>query len=198
MKVLFDEGILFEGCDRYLYDYDRLAEEVQTRPSLLMDTFPRSIGEIPLKALYNLDAVQLAVWGGELSHLLEDLEAYTADGYTVCVLARHPSGPAGRWRVIFSTGDTRRLRRGLLRLRPRAGVCAPGSLSAGFEYPGIKLAVITQGRVGAALKKRRKPKQKSDPIRSLADLTPGDYVVHATHGIGIFEGIIKREIHGVV
>ena len=198
MKVLFDEGILFEGCDRYLYDYDRLAEEVQTRPSLLMDTFPRSIGEIPLKALYNLDAVQLAVWGGELSHLLEDLEAYTADGYTVCVLAGTERAGRALAGDLLDRGYRAGYAEDFSAFAPGRVYVLPGSLSAGFEYPGIKLAVITQGRVGAALKKRRKPKQKSDPIRSLADLTPGDYVVHATHGIGIFEGIIKREIHGVV
>ena len=26
----------------------------------------------------------------------------------------------------------------------------------------------------------------------------GDYAVHVSHGIGIFEGIVKRDIHGVV
>ena len=46
------------------------------RPTLFMDTFTRSIGDIPLKGLYNIDAVQLAVWGGELAHLTEDLDAY--------------------------------------------------------------------------------------------------------------------------
>ena len=31
MKVLFEEGVLFEGCDRYLMDYDRIAEEAAVR-----------------------------------------------------------------------------------------------------------------------------------------------------------------------
>ncbi len=32
----------------------------------------------------------------------------------------------------------------------------------------------------------------------MAELTPGDYVVHITHGIGIYEGIHKLEIQGLV
>src|SRR5699024_8371733 len=45
----------------------------------------------------------------------------------------------------------------------------------------------------------RAPKQKKGGhIKNLSDLNVGDYVVHVSHGIGIFEGIVKREIHGVV
>ena len=46
--------------------------------------------------------------------------------------------------------------------------------------------------------RKHKAAKKGDAIKSLADLTPGDYVVHVAHGIGVFEGIIKRDIHGVV
>ncbi|MEG1870298.1 MAG: CarD family transcriptional regulator, partial [Oscillospiraceae bacterium] len=38
---------------------------------------------------------------------------------------------------------------------------------------------------------------KKSGLKSISDLTVGDYVVHISHGIGIFEGIVKREIHGV-
>ena len=198
MKVLFEEGVLFEGCDRYLMDYDRIAEEAAVRPTLFMDTFTRSIGDIPLKGLYNIDAVQLAVWGGELAHLTEDLDAYLDSGYTVCILAGTEKAGRALTSDLVGKGYNADYAADLPALTPKKVYVLPGSLSAGFEYPEIRLAVFTHGRVGASLKKRRKTKQKSDPIRSLADLTPGDYVVHVTHGIGVFEGIIKREIHGVV
>ena len=198
MKVLFEEGVLFEGCDRYLMDYDRIAKEAAVRPTLFMDTFTRSIGDIPLKGLYNIDAVQLAVWGGELAHLTEDLDAYLDSGYTVCILAGTEKAGRALASDLVGKGYNADYAADLPALTPKKVYVLPGSLSAGFEYPEIRLAVFTHGRVGASLKKRRKTKQKSDPIRSLADLTPGDYVVHVTHGIGVFEGIIKREIHGVV
>ena len=198
MKILFEEGVLFEGCDRYLMDYDCIAEEAALHPTLFLDTFTRSIGDIPLKELYNIDAVQLAVWGGELAHLTEDLDAYLDSGYTICILAGTEKAGRALTSDLVGKGYNADYAADLPALTPKKVYVLPGSLSAGFEYPEIKLAVFTHGRVGASLKKRRKAKQKSDPIRSLADLTPGDYVVHVTHGIGVFEGIIKREIHGVV
>ena len=198
MKILFEEGVLFEGCDRYLMDYDCIAEEAALHPTLFLDTFTRSIGDIPLKEMYNIDAVQLAVWGGELAHLTEDLDAYLDSGYTICILAGTEKAGRALTSDLVGKGYNADYAADLPALTPKKVYVLPGSLSAGFEYPEIKLAVFTHGRVGASLKKRRKAKQKSDPIRSLADLTPGDYVVHVTHGIGVFEGIIKREIHGVV
>ena len=133
-----------------------------------------------------------------LAHLTEDLDAYLDSGYTICILAGTEKAGRALTSDLVGKGYNADYAADLPALTPKKVYVLPGSLSAGFEYPEIKLAVFTHGRVGASLKKRRKAKQKSDPIRSLADLTPGDYVVHVTHGIGVFEGIIKREIHGVV
>ena len=72
-----------------------------------------------------------------------------------------------------------------------------GTLSAGMEYPQLKLAIISHAKTGVS--RTRAPKQKKGGhIKNLSDLNVGDYVVHVSHGIGIFEGIVKREIHGVV
>ena len=50
----------------------------------------------------------------------------------------------------------------------------------------------------AAVKTKKKKRDKnSREISSLSELSPGDYVVHATHGIGLFEGIHKLEMNGV-
>ena len=49
----------------------------------------------------------------------------------------------------------------------------------------------------AVRRKRRKKKNKAEEIRSLADITEGDLVVHSGHGIGRFIGIRKLEMDGV-
>ncbi len=61
---------------------------------------------------------------------------------------------------------------------------------------------MTHGRTnvsGDSSKRKKKKKDKnSKEIYSLAELSMGDYVVHSTHGIGIFEGIHKIELQGIV
>lgn len=49
-------------------------------------------------------------------------------------------------------------------------------------------------RAGSVRKKKHK---RGEEIRTLSDITPGDLVVHALHGIGRFLGIRKLELEGV-
>ena len=78
---------------------------------------------------------------------------------------------------------------------------AVGALSAGAEYPQLRLAVLTEGQLTAAAAGRpgakRIKKDSRQKLLSYTDLTPGDLVVHTHHGIGRFEGIRKMPVDGV-
>lgn len=74
-----------------------------------------------------------------------------------------------------------------------------GLLHEGFIQHSIKLALITQEDLyGPARIVRRQPFQHraGQAISRLSDLSEGDPVVHRTHGIGIFKGLIKQEVGG--
>ena len=69
-----------------------------------------------------------------------------------------------------------------------------GNLHRGFEYPLLKLVIITEGDLFGVEKKRRKRKKaayEGTKIASFSDLAVGDYVVHEDHGLGIYLGIEK-------
>jgi transcription-repair coupling factor (superfamily II helicase) len=67
-----------------------------------------------------------------------------------------------------------------------------GNLANGFEYPKIKLLVIcdTEFQSGArsAARRAKKP-QPGAKIEYFTDLRVGDFVVHQSHGIGVFAGL---------
>ena len=69
-----------------------------------------------------------------------------------------------------------------------------------MEYPGIRLAVLTDAQL-IGNKTRKKSEKKLPPgrqkIESCADLSVGDYVVHESHGIGRFAGIVKMQVDGL-
>ncbi|MBQ5841772.1 MAG: transcription-repair coupling factor [Clostridia bacterium] len=72
----------------------------------------------------------------------------------------------------------------------------------GFELPRANFVLYTDTdtlqNVSARRKERvRKKVTKSERIASYADLTFGDLVVHANHGIGRFEGITNLTANGV-
>ncbi len=196
LKILFEEGLCFPGCDRYCEGFSRVLAATEKR-GIILDTFARTFADISLREIYSVRALQMAPWGGELPPLLEDIQGYVNRGFSVMVLAGTDKGATALVDDLVQEGIDAHLFRGEGVYRGGQVLVSGGHLSSGFEYPEIKFALIAHLRT-AGTKKKFKTKAAGDAIRSLSDLTPGDYVVHVTHGIGVFEGIIKREIQGVV
>ena len=58
--------------------------------------------------------------------------------------------------------------------------------------------MLTEGRAVSRRTARKGKKSNRDRVKSYADLTPGDLVVHEHHGIGRFIGTERMEIDGAV
>ncbi|MBI5755909.1 MAG: transcription-repair coupling factor [Nitrospirae bacterium] len=73
-----------------------------------------------------------------------------------------------------------------------------GLLAAGFIYPAVSLAILTEEEIfGKRTKRRPLPKQKARSfLTSFRDLRHGDYVVHLQHGIGQYNGLIRKILSG--
>lgn len=85
-----------------------------------------------------------------------------------------------------------------LELTPKAVLVVKGLLTEGFELPHCKLVVVTEGNIfGRQKRKLRKKAPKGSEISYFTDLTPGDYVVHAVHGIGKYVGLKTIETDGI-
>ena len=81
---------------------------------------------------------------------------------------------------------------------PDKGIIVTTSIQQVWSFPTAGFGIITHGRyTGTATTKRRKNKHAQE-LYSLSELTVGDYIVHASHGIGVFEGIHKINMQGVV
>ncbi|MGX9132865.1 transcription-repair coupling factor [Rummeliibacillus sp. JY-2-4R] len=117
----------------------------------------------------------------------------------------------GKFTVLFVTEDEKRLPTIQTTLEDydihiqignpqEEGIFAiTGQLSAGFELPLQRLALVTEEELF-----KQKPKKKSRPqkmtnaerIKSYTEIKPGDYVVHVHHGIGKYIGIETLEVNG--
>jgi transcription-repair coupling factor (superfamily II helicase) len=75
-----------------------------------------------------------------------------------------------------------------------------GHVKRGFEYPLLKFVVITESDIFGAQKKKKKRRRQFEgqKIQDFAELKVGDYVVHETHGLGIYQGIEKVEMNGTI
>src|SRR5579862_463266 len=73
------------------------------------------------------------------------------------------------------------------------------AIHSGFILPDGKVAVFTEHEIFGRLKRRGIAKRKrfnSISQKELQQLKPGDYIVHADHGIGTFSGLTKISVGG--
>ncbi len=194
---LLEEGVLFPALCRYYDDFSALAARLEGGGGIVMDTFARSAVDIRLRDLLDVTAVQLSSWGGEMDLLLEDVRGYLSRGYFVRVFAGTAKAANTLAADLLREGVAAHFSAG--EPDPVGGTLAvtAGTLSAGMEYPQIKFACLTHQKHRTGVSARRRRHKKGEALKSISDLTPGDYVVHTEHGIGIFEGIIKREMYGI-
>ena len=75
-----------------------------------------------------------------------------------------------------------------------------GSLQSGFEMPQDHLVVVTEKEIFQKVKRKKARRQtitNAERLKSYNELKPGDYVVHANHGIGKYIGMETLEVDGV-
>jgi transcription-repair coupling factor (superfamily II helicase) len=74
-----------------------------------------------------------------------------------------------------------------------------GPLTRGVALPADGLVIVTEEEIfGTRVHRRRERSQSKDVTRpfleDLRSLAPGDYVVHAEHGIGRYQGLVHRHV----
>ena len=188
---------------RLLLSQSEWLSELERFPVCMMEALPTSRYPLNPRTLLTINAKQLSAYGGSLDAAAGDLEHYRSAGFGALLLC----GNAARARNLQRMLQERDLPAALDfegESLPGPGEIrlAVGALSAGAEYPQLSLAILTEGQLTAAFDRKttaKRPAKKDNrqKLLSYTDLTPGDLVVHAHHGIGRFEGMRKMPVDGV-
>ncbi|MBI5644108.1 MAG: transcription-repair coupling factor [Deltaproteobacteria bacterium] len=152
----------------------------------------------------NLDLKQeIAFRKGEelLSPLAKRVNEWLQDNKRV-YLSAHNKGQAERTRELLEGYN---LTPGIIKgseiaLRSESEFkIAIGSVSTGFRLPLESLAVISEEEVFGERVKRRAPSSNKLEafMTQLQDLSAGDLIVHAHHGIGLYKGLKRLGIDGI-
>ena len=195
----FKDGTLCRGFETYSLNFNYFIEILTQHPTVFMDTFASGSYDLPLKELVSFSAKQLGLWNGSIKYLTDDLNSYLEQNYTVVVLSGTEKGAANTAENLRKENFPAQLLSNPDESLPQGLFVMPGALSSGFEFTGEKFALITLGLSNSykPSKRLRRKSKNGQEIYSLSELQKGDYVVHSTHGIGIFGGVQKMDVHGV-
>lgn len=202
MSHRLEQGYILPGQADLLFSSKTVLAECHTSHSIFMTGLDQRLPGMTPKAKYSLTGKNLNSYQNSFEILIKDLTRWKKDGYRVVLLS------ASRTRASRLAGD---LREYDLRafcpedagrpVTPGEIMVTYGKLHKGFEYPLIKFVVITEGDmfgVEKRKKKRKKYNYEGKKISSFSELSVGDYVVHESHGLGIYKGIEKIEQDHVI
>ncbi len=197
---LLEEGLVSPKHSKFWLDFAELAEKTAFRHTVILDSFTSGSYDKPVKTIVNLSAKQLPSCSGSLDALISDISHYRELNYSVLVLAGSRSTALHLSELLSAGGVPAAVDLSDPDLPVEAKVLITvKKLSAGFEYPSLRLAVISEGQAAQTPAEKRKKSGKrsaAERIRSYSDLTPGDLIVHEHHGIGRFSGIERMTVDG--
>ena len=198
-KTLMERGELDPACTTLARSFPQLCSRLEDFPLVYLDSFTMSSYPTPPRDLRSLMAKQLPSFGGSMETALQDLSHYQHQGFSTLVLV------SGEQRALDLQGLLReqKIRSAVdftCKALPKAGeiLITLGGLSAGMEYPGMGLAVLTEGgRPGPKKPKARRAATNRQKLKSFTDLVPGDLVVHEHYGVGRYVAMVKMPVNGV-
>ena len=150
---------------------------------------------------------QINVYKSELEILKNDIEKWQKENKNIVVLAGEKEAAEKAKELIGlgnmasnATTDFTPVPKGDKNVTSVTGTkVTTGGLSSGFECYDANLVVISLSDAleGEVKKKKSSPTFRQGEKIVFADLKPGDFVVHKTHGIGEFVGVNTIEADGV-
>jgi len=199
LMALFADGVLCRGFETYALDFVSCMNDLLGRPAVFLDTFSHSSYDTEISALVNINARQTSPWTGQSAALAQDLNDIGYCDYAVVILSGTEKGAENLAELLCEKGISASYRKTLDAPVKGMVYVMPGVLSAGMEYPDESFILYTHGAVPISYnKKRRRTPKDGKAVYNLSDLSIGEYVVHSIHGIGIYQGIRKMEVQGVL
>ena len=140
------------------------------------------------------------IYHGRLDLLVRDIRTWRRKGYCVVVCVS-TEGRARRFAEVMTDHNIEAVYVSSItdQVKPGNVIVTAGALESGFEFPSLRLMVLSDLELYTTGKRRRKPIPSVPGKARLSvftDLKPGDYVVHIAHGIGKYSGVTTLEAAG--
>ncbi len=195
-----EKGYILPSQMDVIYDYKELLANLNRRNCILISTMDHKIPQIVTKKKFDITVKSVNPYSNNFDILVKELKNWKRNGYRILVLSSSRTRAQrlaenlrdNELLAIYSEDSEREMIKGEI-------VVMCGNLHRGFEYPLIKLVIISESDIFGAEKKKKKKKvnYEGKQIQSFTDLNIGDYVVHENHGLGIYRGIEQIEVEKV-
>lgn len=159
--------------------------------------------KVSVKALPTIDSgasapnhVELRVWPQTSEALAEAVQSAVAEYNPVVVAASTTTAGVDRLQRTLSKWGIDVAKASVPGLQLVADSIIEGDFDKGFLCREAGVALICDADLGGRRRSRSRTKSAGENASNLEDLSKGDLVVHYTHGVGRFEGIVTKVAGG--
>ena len=180
---------------------EQLAYVLNRRNLVSVSLMEPKTGGFDVNGKFSVTVKSVNGYNNQFSLLIKDIRSYKRSGYRMVLLSPSRTRAARLAEEISSEGIPAFFSEDESReLEPGEVMVIRGNARRGFEYPLQKFVLITETDIfGKEVRKKKRKKQYSGKqIQDFAELSVGDFVVHESHGLGVYRGIEKVEIDHVV
>ena len=182
------ESTLMVPPEHLLTPYETLSTQLERYPVISVSLAPpREVVDSEL-TLLDFEMKPLALPAGNYQTVISQVKTWVEKGNRVHLFCETPQ-QSKRVTEILAERE----------LSPSDIDISVGAISSGFHNEALNLIVISEDELFGNRQHRpirRRPPTDGTPILSLIDLKVGDYVVHISHGIAVYDGIRRLAIDG--
>ena len=203
MTSRLEGGYILPSQSNVIFPYEEILGKISNQKTVLLSMLIQNFPFFAPVSRFHIEVKSVNPYNNSFEELVKDLRSYRQKGYQVLMLS--PSSTrAKRLAQDIREHDIPVTYQEKLEGFVAQGeiISVQGRLTRGFEYPHLKLAIISESDIFTSREKRKKSKKKKNQysgakIQSFSDISIGDYVVHEKHGLGIYKGIEKMEVDKV-
>ena len=193
-------GDILPSQNKLLIDNDEIFINLEKSNLITLSTFDGRNDIISLFKDIELKQTSLSNYNGQFDLLVNDIKERKEKGYKTLILAGTRTRGERLVKTLRDMEVESVYKDNVDSIEYGEAVITFGNLVKGFECPDFKVSVISDkevfGEAKKVLPKKKNKKKGVGKITSFTELKPGDYVVHANHGIGVFKGIKQIDVAG--
>lgn len=198
---LMETGNVLPGQEKLYADTEEIRSILGRYPVVAFASLPQKLELVNPESMIHVQAKSMHPFLGKVDLFRDDVAQWKKDHYSVVLVVGTREQGEQLQELLLEHGMEAVLKDQLTtRVYPGQVLILAGQWRQGFDYPALKLVVVTEKEIfgqRTTARRSRVSSQTGAKISSLTDLKEGDYVVHTQHGIGRYLGVQRLEVGGV-
>lgn len=196
-QSLLEKGEIFPNFFQRFFTFEEIQDFLQEKKTVDFQSLSKKFNFIKAQAVIEVNSKEVYSFYGKIPEFVDQLAQWKKENYTLIILGQDKSRCNNINEMLSNYSIEGHIQKEDI-LYKKVNIIQ-GSLAKGFVLYEDKLVVLSDRDIfkEKAKSKKKKKNKKGKKIESFTDLKVGDYIVHDTHGIGLYAGIEQIAVEGI-